>query len=53
MTKPKAPDTKKQTPNSKEAHSPIFFGKQKGESLEEFITRVTSQLQQGNTPKTP
>ena len=52
MTKPKAPNTKKQKPNSQEAHSPIYFGKQKGESLEEFISRVTSQLQQRNTPKT-
>ena len=53
MTKPKAPNTKKQTPDSKEVPSRIYFGKQKGESLEEFIDRVTSQLQQGNTPKTP
>ena len=53
MTKPKAPDAKKQTPNSKEVPSRIYFGKQNGESLEEFIDRVTSQLQPQDTPKTP
>ena len=31
MTKPKAPNTKKQTPNSKEVPSRIYFGKQNGE----------------------